>query len=58
MKPPGPGLLRFLAGVRAHGFLDFVGREHGDLFQVRLGPRTLVFAMHPEEVEQVNVGRR
>lgn len=61
MKAPGPGLLRFIHGVRSRGFLDFVGeqwREHGDVFQVRLGRRTLVFAMHPDAVERVNVGHR
>lgn len=61
MKIPGPGLLSFLLGVRAHGFLDFAGtlwREHGDVFQVRIGRRTLVFAMHPDAVEHVNVGHR
>lgn len=61
MKLPGPGLLQFVNGVRTLGFLDFVGtqwREHGDVFQVRLGQRTLVFAMHPDAVEHVNVGHR
>ena len=61
MKAPGPGLLRFIHGVRKHGFLEFAGRqwrEHGDVFQVRIGRRTLVFAMHPDAVEHVNVGHR
>ncbi|MBL8971798.1 MAG: cytochrome P450 [Myxococcales bacterium] len=61
MKAPGPGLLRFIHGVRKHGFLEFVGRqwrEHGDVFQVRIGRRTLVFVMHPDAVEHVNVGHR
>ena len=61
MTIPGPGLLQFIKGVRAHGFLDFVGslwREHGDVFQVRLGPRRLVFAMHPDAVERINVSQR
>ena len=61
MHAPGPGALRFLTGVRSRGFLDFVGqawREHGDVFQVRLGSRTLVFAMHPDAVEHVNVTHR
>jgi hypothetical protein len=50
MQPPGPGPLRF--GVRTRGFLDVVGeawRDHGDVFQVRLGPRRSVFAIHPDE---------
>ena len=61
MTLPGPGLLQFLNGVRTQGFLDFVGaqwREHGDVFQVRLGPRSLVFAMHPDAVERLNVSHR
>ena len=61
MKLPGPGLLQFINGVRTLGFLDFVGkqwREHGDVFQVRIGPRTLVFAMHPDAVERTNVSHR
>ena len=56
-KAPGTGFLRFARGVRTHGFLEFVGqlwREHGDVFQVRVGPRTLMFAMHPDAVEHVN----
>jgi cytochrome P450 len=48
-------------GVRTAGFLDYVGqlwREHGDVFQVRIGRRTLVFAMHPDAVERVTIGNR
>lgn len=61
MQAPGPGMLRFVSGVRSHGFLDFVGqlwREHGDVFQVKVGPRHLIFAMHPDAVEQLNVKQR
>lgn len=61
VKAPGPGMLRFLRGVRQHGFLELAGalwREHGDVFQVRIGPRTLVFAMHPDAVERVNLSHR
>src|SRR5574342_1158587 len=61
MNIPGPGLLQFINGVRTRGFLDFVGklwREHGDVFQVRMGQRTLIFAMHPDVVEHINVGHR
>lgn len=59
--PPSLGLVSFLRGVRSQGFLDYVGeawREHGDVFQVRIGRRRLVFAMHPDVVEHVNVARR
>ena len=61
MKAPGPGFLQFIRGVRTHGLLEFVGRqwrEHGDVFQVRIGRSTLIFAMHPDAVEHVNVGHR
>lgn len=61
VKIPGPGPLQFINGVRTLGFLDFVGkqwREHGDVFQVRIGRRTLIFAMHPDAVEHVNVSHR
>jgi cytochrome P450 len=61
MQAPGPGLLRFLYEVRAKGFLDFVRdawREYGDVFQVRLGSRTLMFAMSPDAVEHINVSQR
>jgi cytochrome P450 len=61
MKAPGIGFLRFVRGVRSRGFLDFVGelwREHGDVFQVRIGPRTLMFAMHADAVEHVNLSHR
>jgi len=61
MQAPGPGALSFLRGVRSHGFLDHVGRlwrEHGDTFQVSVGGRRLLFAMHPDAVRQVNVSLR
>ena len=61
MQPPGPGPLRFLHGLRTRGFLHFVGdswRKYGDVFQVRLGARSLTFAIHPDEVERVNVANR
>ena len=60
-QPPGPGLVPFLRGVRRHGFLDLAGRlwrEYGDLYQVRIGARRLVMAIHPDAVEQVNVAHR
>lgn len=61
MKAPGIGFVRFVRGVRSRGFLEFVGelwREHGDVFQVRIGPRTLMFAIHPDAVEHVNLSHR
>lgn len=61
MKIPGPGMLPFITDVRRHGFLQVVGelwREHGDVFQVRAPGRTLIFAIHPDAVEHVNVSHR
>lgn len=50
-----------MRGVRRHGLLDFVGqlwREYGDVFQVRIGPKRIVCAIHPDAVEHVNVTNR
>jgi cytochrome P450 len=50
-----------LRGLRQHGFLTYVDQAwhtYGDIFQLRLGPRTLIFAIHPEAVRQVNVSNR
>ena len=61
MQAPGPGTLRFIHGVRRRGFLQFAGelwQKYGDVFQVRFGARTLMFAMHPDVVEHVNVSGR
>lgn len=61
MQAPGPGVLRFIYGIRSRGFLDFIGeqwRVYGDMFQVRIGRHTLVFAMHPDVVEHVNGSHR
>ena len=33
-------------------------REHGDVFEAHVGPRRLVFVMHPDAVEQVTVSGR
>ena len=61
MRIPGPGLLEFVLGVRSLGFLDYVGgawHRYGDTFLVRIGPKSLVLAIHPESVEHVNIGNR
>ncbi|MDX2162336.1 MAG: cytochrome P450 [bacterium] len=47
--------------VRALGFLDFAAymwRTYGDLSMVELGPRKLVFAIHPDQVRHINVTNR
>jgi cytochrome P450 len=62
LKPiPGPGLLAAVRGLRQHDFLDYIGqlwRNHGDTFQLRLGLRTFIFAIHPEAVRHVNISNR
>ena len=61
MHAPAVGLIAFARGVRSRGFLHFAGdlwREHGDVFEAHLGPRRLVFVMHPDAVEQVTVSGR
>ena len=58
---PGPGPVSALVGLARHGFLDEVGRlwrAHGDTFALRLGPRTLVIALHPDAVRDVNLTQR
>ena len=61
-KPiPGPGLLEAVRRLRQHDFLEYIGqlwRAYGDTFQVRLGPRRLIFAMHPEAVRHINITNR
>lgn len=53
--------LRFIGAVRRRGLLDATGdlwRAHGDAFDVRIGSQRLMFLMHPDAVEQVNVSSR
>ena len=57
----GPNFFAGISGLRRHGFLDYVGllwRTHGDIFQIRLGPRKLVFAINPEAVRYINITNR
>ena len=58
---PGPGSLEAIRGVMKAGFLDLIGQQwriHGDTFRLRLGPRTMIIAIHPEAVRQVNITNR
>lgn len=58
---PGPGLLEAVHGLRQYDFLDYIGhlwRTYGDTFQLRLGPRTLIFAIHPETIRHINITNR
>ncbi|MFL7894205.1 MAG: cytochrome P450 [Anaerolineales bacterium] len=61
-KPiPGPGILEAVRGLRQHGFLAYIEqlwRIYGDVFQLRLGARTLIFAINPEGVRQINITNR
>ncbi len=48
---PGPGSLEAVRGLRQNDFLAYIDQlwhTYGDTFQLRLGPRTLIFAIHPE----------
>jgi len=57
MQVPGPSAREFRRGER-NGFLDYAGelwRKFGDLFQVRIGSRTLVCLFHPDAVEHITV---
>ncbi|MCA9976237.1 MAG: cytochrome P450 [Anaerolineales bacterium] len=58
---PGPSLLEAIRGLRQHDFLTYIGQlwqAYGDIFQLRLGPRTLIFVMHPEAVRHINITNR
>jgi cytochrome P450 len=47
--------------LRQNDFLAYVGQlwhTYGDTFQLRLGVRTLIFALHPEAVRQINITNR
>ncbi len=59
--PPGPSTVAALRRLQGDGFLEAVGAfwsRYGDVFQVRLGPRRLVFAVHPDAVRHVCVEQR
>jgi cytochrome P450 len=62
LKPlPGPSPLAALRGLRQSGFLANIGQlwhAYGDTFQLRLGPRTLIFAIHPDAVRHINITHR
>lgn len=59
---PGPtNMLAIINDLRRQGFLQYIGEQwakHGDLFQLKLGGRQLIFAFHPDAVQQVNVTNR
>ncbi|MDO5699070.1 MAG: cytochrome P450 [Dermatophilus congolensis] len=58
---PGPSTVRAVSGLVTRGFLEEMGRQwrtHGDLFEMRLGPRRLLVAVHPEAVREVTMSNR
>ncbi len=55
---PGPSIPSAFKGLSKHGFLDYIGnawKDHGDFFKLNLGFRSLIFAMHPDVVQYVNI---
>lgn len=57
----GPNLFAAIRGLSQKGFLAYIGEQwqnHGDIFQLRLGSRTLIFAIHPEAVRYINITNR
>lgn len=55
---PGPSIPGAFKGLVKYGFLDYIDtawKTHGDLFKLNLGVRTLLFAMHPDAVQHINV---
>jgi cytochrome P450 len=58
---PGPKSFFGLQNIRdmgRKGLLDFIGqnwREHGDLFEVQVGPQKMVFVIHPEHVRHITL---
>lgn len=58
---PGPGLLEAVRGLRQNDFLAYIGQlwqTYGDIFRLRLGPRTLIFAIHPEAIPHISITHR
>lgn len=58
---PGAGAFATMRGLSRYGFLAYVGQlwqTYGDTFQLRIGYRTLIFAIHPEALRQINVVNR
>lgn len=58
---PGPSLLSAVRSLRKQDFLAYSGQlwhAYGDTFQLRLGPKTLIFAIHPDAVRHVTVSNR
>lgn len=57
----GPGPLGSIAGIARHGFLGQTGRmwrRYGDTFRMRMGIASMVLAIHPDAVREVNLTQR
>ncbi|UKN00267.1 cytochrome P450 [Paracrocinitomix mangrovi] len=55
---PGPSVFSAFKGLTKHGFLDYIDeawKTYGDTFELNLGIRSLIFAIHPDAVQQINV---
>ena len=58
---PGPDLVPALRGMLQNDFLVYIGQlwqTYGDIFQLRLGFRSLTFAIHPETIRYINITNR
>jgi len=60
---PGPDqhMLQIIGSMRRQGFLNYIAdlwQTYGDLFRLKLGPRELIFALHPEAIRYVNITNR
>ncbi|MCB9741669.1 MAG: cytochrome P450 [Alphaproteobacteria bacterium] len=61
MRAPGPSATGFLYSLLSQGFLSTIGeqwRAHGDVFLIQASGRRLLFAIHPDAVQQVNQDHR
>ncbi len=57
-SPPGPSILNAFRGLIKKGFLDYIDEaweSHGDFFRLNLGIRSLFFAIHPDDVQHINI---
>lgn len=61
---PLPGNTSFIQNMlqlRQHGFLGYLGQmwqQHGDLYQIKMGPKNMVVAIHPDSVRHVTITHR
>ncbi len=56
-----PFIFDAVQDIRRKGFLRFLHdewRQHGDLFQIQIGPRKMTLAIHPDHVHHISIARR